>query len=174
MEAPKSNFLSYKNGMHLVVQNQTWSNDKSLFGGINVSPGSETYIGVSRKFISKQPAPYSNCLSDLKPFSAYSEKIFAYFSKLGVDYYDQQLCIDLCYQDKLISTCTCIGLVTDSTPFGNTTFCDTKSLTRERQFDTVFTSSDPILICENACQPQCETQTFTYSRSASKYPSSFY
>jgi hypothetical protein len=142
-----------------------------LDGGIFVSPGVDTYIGVSRTFMSKDQSLHSNCVKDLKPFSEYSKTIFDYFHDLNVTSYDQRLCIDLCYQDKLIDMCKCstvnVPTLKDveycDVHYGNGNEC-------ENQFKVQFESSSTETFCENVCKPLCDTESFEVSNSFVYYP----
>jgi hypothetical protein len=145
----------------------------SLQGGIYVAPGMETYIAVSRTFIKKQPAPYSNCLSDMTPFSGYSTTIFNYFTQFTVEKYDQELCINFCYQDKLIRQCGCASLIIST--LNDTRYCENSTeISCETAFDTLYASSNPDEFCEDVCRPECESQKFDYSISLSKFPTEDY
>jgi hypothetical protein len=171
-DAPIETYFSYRNGIYLLVHNQSRSLE-SLSGGIYLSPGSETYIAVSRTFFLKEQAPFSNCISTLKPFSAYSQTLFGYFAKINAINYDQQLCIDFCYQDKLILSCNCSSLIVQA--LNNTRYCESDDeVLCEQGFDSVFSSSNPDLFCEDVCRPECETLVFDTSISLSKFPTQDY
>ncbi len=139
-----------------------------------MAPGLETYIAVSRTFISKQPAPYSDCLNnDFESFSAYSETIFDFFNGLNATEYDQDLCINLCYQDKLIKKCNCASLIINK--LNGARYCENETeIACEEDFDTDFVSSDPDDFCEGVCKPECEGQKFDYSISLAKFPTQDY
>jgi hypothetical protein len=156
----------------MLVHNQSKS-VHNLNGGIYLAPYAETYVAVSRKYISKELPPYSNCLSDLEPFSNYSRKIFGYFNVLNARRYDQELCINLCYQDKLITSCNCSSLIIEA--LNGTRYCETDTeIACENIFDGSFTSSNPDIFCEDVCRPECESQVFDYSISFSKFPTQDY
>ncbi len=182
-----------------MVHNQSKSLE-NLSGGIYLAPGLETYVGVSRTFISKAPTPYSDCISDLIPFSDYSKTIFDYFYQAKSAYfftdfvkvilnilffltafdpgmkeikYDQELCIRYCYQDKLLKNCSCASLVT--TYMNVSRYCVTDIETHcENAFNSVYVSSNPDEFCENVCRPECESQQFAYMLSQSKFPTQDY
>jgi hypothetical protein len=124
-----------------------------------------TYIAVSWTFVSKQPAPYSNCIASLTPFSECSETIFGFFAGINATRYEQDLCLDLCYQDKLIGQCGCASLLIRT--LNSTRYCqtDTEEFFK-RAFDSVSSASHPDLLCEDVCRLQCECQSLTL-RSAS-------
>lgn len=55
--------LSYRSGFRIVIHNQS----TDIFpeeDDLNVGPGLETNIGVSRLFLSRLPSPYSDCIGD--------------------------------------------------------------------------------------------------------------
>jgi hypothetical protein len=146
---------------------------QSISGGIYLSTGAETYIAISRTFVSKQPAPYSTCITDLSPFSDYSTTIFSYFDQFNVSKYDQELCINFCYQDKLIRNCSCSSLIVQT--FNNTRYCQTdEEMLCENAFISMFTKSNPDTFCDDVCRPECEKETFDLSVSQSKFPTQNY
>ncbi len=164
--------FAYRSGIYLLVHNQS-KPLLSLAGGIYVAPGLETYIAVSRTFITKQPAPYSNCLSDMKPFSSYSTTLFNYFTQFNVTKYEQELCINFCYQDKLIKQCGCASLIIST--LNDTRYCENATeISCEQKFYTLHASSNPDNFCEDVCRPECESQKFDYSISLSKFPTEDY
>jgi amiloride-sensitive sodium channel subunit alpha len=155
-----------------MVHNQTKS-IQSLEGGIFVAPGTQTYVAVSKTVVSKQPKPYSNCISDMIPFSDYSATIFAYFASINSTSYYQDLCINLCYQDKLISSCSCASITIPT--FNNTRYCETTDEMKcSNDFDSNFFSSNPDEFCEDVCRPACESDYFDLSVSFAKYPTQNY
>ncbi len=136
-----------------------------------MSPGLQTFVSISRTFISRQPAPYSDCIANLVPFSDYSRKIFNYFDQFEVEEYDQELCIKFCYQDKLIEKCSCADLSTMTT-LNDCRYCGSNSDDYcISQLLATFLSTSPDVFCENVCRPKCEAQRFDYFISQSKYPS---
>jgi hypothetical protein len=170
--APVEENFAYRSGIYLLVHNQSRPL-MSLTGGIYLAAGLETGIAVSRTFITKQPAPFSNCLSDMIPFSSYSEKIFNYFQKFNVTKYDQEVCINFCYQDKLIENCHCASLITET--LNDTKYCANKSEREcEKNLTTSFATSNTDDFCDNVCRPECTTQKFDYSISLSKFPTQDY
>jgi hypothetical protein len=141
----------------------------NIDGGIYGALGVEAYVAISRTFISKRSEPYSNCISDLEPFSDYSARLFGYFNDLNATQYDQELCIKLCFQDKLIERCSCASLVVKT--MNGTQYCETDTeIQCEKEFDNLFSFSDPDLFCEDVCKEECESQKFGYTISFSKFP----
>ncbi len=105
----------------------------------------------------------------MTPFSDYSTKAFGYFALFNITKYDQDLCVNICYQDKLIKNCSCAGL--DIHAFDNVKYCKTDAEVQcGDDFFSVFTNSNADLFCDNVCKPNCNTQIFQYSISTSKFP----
>ena len=75
--------------------------------GIEVAPGFNTNIVVERYFEKTLPKPYSNCDIDNENVVAglYSD-LYDLVTHSPLEY-NQQLCIDLCLQRKLIEKCNC-------------------------------------------------------------------
>ncbi len=164
----KKNLIKPLSGIYLLVHNQTKSLI-SLANGVHIAPNFETYIGVSRTWRHKEKHPYSDCLSDLTPFSNYSQRLFDYFAHFNVTQYDQDLCIDLCYQDNLIKRCNCCSLLTSRLLNAGYCVSDTE-LACENNFKILFTTQNTNKFCRNVCRNQCTRQIFTYATSLAKYP----
>lgn len=136
--------FNYKNGIHLIIHNQTFQpliSDE----GISVATGIETNVAIKRTFITKLGYPYNECSTDLKSLaivdtnSPLYQTLMQIFSFMP---YTQKQCFNLCYQIKIVHDCNC----TDPRyvyPIINTT-----------------TTASPILqVCHNATQIQCLTKT---------------
>jgi hypothetical protein len=164
--------LSYRNGIYLVVHNRT-TKPITLNGGINIKSGAETYVAVSRTFNNKLEAPYSDCVTNLIPFSDYSETLFGYFYNLSVTTYNKDICLSLCYQDNLLTSCRCISLKT--LPIKNANYC---VLPDERvcadKFDLYFSKSDPTVLCHDVCRQECTKVTYSLTTSQATYPTDRY
>ncbi len=158
--------------MVLLVHNQSLV-PTTFDGSINVKTGAETYVGVSRIFSQKLEGPYSDCIKSLKPFSAYSERIFTYFSRLNSTLYDQVLCLNLCYQDKLIDNCGCCSTITDT--IRDAKYCQTvREISCEQMFDFNFSASDVNQVCENVCRQECRKEEYKLLTSQASFPSASY
>ena len=121
--------------------------------GIHINTGYETYIALKRKITKKLPYPYSNCIKNLIPFSSESEKIFSYFTFLNMSYYDQDICMSFCFQDKLIDKCDCSDIGIES--LRNTSYCSTMpQLNCLFDFLSNFYVSQNS-ICQNVCHKEC-------------------
>ena len=73
-------------------------------------------MNVQRVFTSKLAYPYSNCINDTEMFNStnstsYRAHLADLFTTVNVTYYDQEFCFEMCYQDKLVETCSCSDLV---------------------------------------------------------------
>jgi hypothetical protein len=166
--------LAYRTGIRLLVHNQT-KNEASITDEnfLNVKPNTETFVGVIRSDHTSIPHPFTKCISSLRPFSEYSKRIFGFFADLNVTEYDKQLCVALCYQDKMIENCSCCATITNS--IDGAKYCATKSelecevLFNER-FDKISTSD----MCQDVCREACYENMFHFSTSFSSYPTRIY
>ncbi len=169
--------MSYRNGIAVFIQNQTVAPFyvTSQSGAINVATGLETYIGVRFTFNTIQDHCVA-CVDDLISFAkinSYSQRLRQYFDQLEITRYDQQVCIDMCYQDKLIESCGCCGLLTPA--INKTKYCqDNVSVECEKGFLTSFSKSNVDQFCNGACVLACDTQTYSYSPSFASFPSDAY
>ena len=152
----------------MVIHNQSDS-PFALNSGLNIQPGFDTYIGVKREFTNKLGSPYSNCLTDLTPPNEYANELFGYFNELNVTYYDQTFCFKMCYQDKLIDSCSCCDIITPS--IRNASYCSNSSeLMCMNNFLAFFTTADLNYLCDNACPLKCNVIEYPLSLSMAVFP----
>lgn len=167
--------FALQTGLYLVVHNET-DLDVTLKKGFNIKTGTNTYVAINRQFINKQSSPYSNCLIDLSYFknlNSYSSILYGYFNYFNVTYYDQDFCIKLCYQDKLISKCNCSSLATP--PLSSTSYCLTSDeVACLNKFDTLFSTSDLNSLCGSACLEECSIVEYDASVTMSNFPTLTY
>ena len=150
---------AFKTGIYVIVHNQS-NSQIALPTGINIQTGFRTYIGVDRMFRNKLADPYSNCLIDLNPPNNYAKVLFSYFKQLNVNYYDQVLCLNLCFQDKLINQCNCSDVITPK--IRGTNYCvqdsEVNCLTN---FNSFYTNSNLDILCDYACPQKCNTISYS-------------
>jgi len=79
--------------------------EPSLSEGIFIKPGEMSYINVKRKYISKYPAPYSQCMEP----DSFSSYLYDFILASG-SLYRQQDCTNLCIQEQIIKECDCFFL----------------------------------------------------------------
>jgi hypothetical protein len=109
---------------------------------------------------------------DLTPFSDYSSKLFAYFGYFNITNYDQDLCLSLCYQDKLLEKCNCTSLTTQHIRnSSHHCFSYTEQDCKDK-FDLYFSKSDPKIVCEDVCREECSKVTYKLLTSQATYPTS--
>ena len=159
----------------MIVHNQT-EKAVALKQGINIKTGANTYVAVQRQFTKKQSSPYSTCLIDLtyfKNFNSYSSVLYGYFKLFNVDYYDQNFCQKLCYQDKLITECSCSSITTPPIPDTHYCLSDTEVLCLDK-FNTLFSTSDLNVFCDSACLEKCDVIEYQTSITMSNFPSLTY
>ena len=139
--------------------------------GINISPGFDTYVGVTRHFTRKLGKPYSNCLNDLlDPINAYGVILFGYFKNLNVTNYDQKFCFTLCYQDKLIDKCGCCDIITPT--IRSAKYCASIiQMECLKSFESTFALSDLNELCGYGCPQQCNDIDYNLAVSTAVYPS---
>jgi hypothetical protein len=112
--------------------------------------------------------PYSNCIKDLSSFSSKNKTIFEFFKDLNIDYYDQEICASLCFQNKLIDSCGCSEIGIEK--IRNTSYCTSMSqLSCLFSFLSTFYVSDNF-ICQNICQKECYQVEYDVQTNIVKYP----
>lgn len=135
---------------------------------VNVYPGSEANLVVSRRVSKKLPKPYSNC-SALDTYDSYLFKLFA---EKGLKY-RQYDCVIQCYQHAIIEKCNCHDVI--YTSFFNSTPCPTESWSCLYNYRFFFSTEEFIEAnCFDVCPLECETEDYQVSYSMNQYPTDFY
>ena len=138
--------LSPVNGITLTIFNNT----KQYYGTtIDLPNGFETNVQIDRLFVNQLPKPYSNCDIDVKnPFSSNSH-MYNKIINNNLEY-NQQLCLELCYQEMAIKMCNCSDM--ESILFKNDTVCTLESSDCLNQVFELYLSPDYV---KNNCLPEC-------------------
>ncbi len=97
--------LSISSGLSVYVHNSTYTiteNDNAIL----VQPGTTTSIEIEPSLMKHLQSPYSDCFFEVNEESLKSSVLInktVYFNEI----YNQQYCLDLCFQDYLIEFCGC-------------------------------------------------------------------
>ena len=140
------NILSSAKGITLNIFNNT----KQYYGTIIDLPnGYETNVQLGRFFVNQLPKPYSNCDIDVEnPFSMDS---YMYNKIINNNLeYNQQFCLELCYQELAIKSCNCSDI--ESVLFKGDNICNLDNLDCLNQVFEKFLSPDYV---KNYCLPEC-------------------
>ena len=157
---------AFKTGIYLSVHNQS-DLLYTLPPGIGIQTGFRTYVGISREYSSKLNGSYSDCLDDLYSKNGYAQKLFNYFNDLDVQFYNQNFCYTMCFQDKLIDKCNCQDI--RSPLIRNATYCyNSTQVECLNEFDRYYATTDLNELCENACPQKCTTMFYDLE-TASKF-----
>ncbi len=165
-------------GILLAVHNQTKTLVPSiqLQNGIYLSPGTNSYVSISREINSKLPAPYSNCLLNLSSNIGKNNVLKSYMIQANISSYDQESCIRLCYQKSVQANCNCYD--TKYPPLDNmNTSCSTIKQIKcslEITSEVFLNRNDYINICGFDCPIECLKVEYVLTNSIAAYPSSSY
>lgn len=170
--------FTYTIGYRIAIHNQTV--EASLDDGLNVAPGHNTEIALSRTLLKKKPHPYSDCLSKFPKDKEANEmfKLMQEFFKLS-DVYNQKTCEKACRQIETIKNCSCadfdlpmpiLEAVQAKYPdtwgcyYGDEIICST-------DLNSGYENADN---CNSKCPLQCDQYIYDYTISSSQYPSPWY
>ena len=100
----------YKSGIRVIVHNQSITPFPDQ-NGIDVSPGQQTNVAVSRTFINRLSLPYSDCVDELTQTKAVGNdlliEMLSLISRSKVKKYEQEICLKICFQKYINSECNC-------------------------------------------------------------------
>ena len=137
--------------------------------GINVNVGQETNIAVTRSYKKSYPSPYSDCvdLNTFKPTEMYS---FMMNSNPNVSY-RQQDCLDLCFQQQVMTNCGCyypkyLSLNPQTPPCLNLT----QLICIYNQYSLAPKSQANNACITDQCPLECDTVEFNFQTSNLDYP----
>ena len=174
---PKSQQYVYRSGFYVVVHNQSITPLMDS-EGVSVSSGMETNIGVEREFISRLGRPYSGCVDGTTSESYDSPLYQAIFNTLDQTVYRQKYCFKLCYQQSVVSLCSCYDpQYPNAFPNSSLTVCQTTSqlfcmTNQQKVFETNGTNAFPN--CTNNCPLECNSINYDLTLSTASYPTNFY
>ncbi len=163
--------MAYRYGLYLVVHNASETKQALLNKGLNLAPGSDTYIDVSRTIYKKYKSRYSPCIENLKDLRDKSETLANYFEQFyQTSQYDQDFCRDLCLQENIYNKCNCCDIITECR---QKVYCATADeVNCMNSFTETFLSNDKT--CGDICIVKCETQSFTLLNSEAAFPADYY
>ena len=94
-------------GALVKIENNSYLTDETNYHGVQVSPGFQTNIVLSRAFRLKLPKPYSDCDIDNDSSKSFNNnEFFKLFAETNYQY-SQSACLDICYQKLSINICNC-------------------------------------------------------------------
>ena len=161
------NALSFSNGAHIFIHNQTDS--PTTTSGIDIAPGKQTNVGLSKMFVSQLPIPYNQCYKNLDSPDDFDS--FYFRETLKSNYRYRQIdCLNLCEQEAYYKKCNCSD-IRYPTLYGRR-YCTSL-------FDVLCIGqaySDIYKYKQNYewfqyCPLECDTQQFVVSTSISDFPS---
>ena len=158
------NILNSANGITLTIFNNT----KQYYGTIIDLPiGYETNVQLDRFFVNQLPKPYSNC--DIHADNPYSFSSYLYNKIIRNNLeYNQQLCLELCYQEMAIKICNCSDM--QAVLIGNTNnICTLESFDcLDDTFFNKYLSPDYVKNnCLQECPLECSQTSFGVSLTSS-------
>ncbi len=163
--------MAYRYGIYLTVHNASALVYAALNKGIYLSPGTDTYVDVSRTTFKKHKSKYRPCFANSEDFRKKSPGLAEWFEFFYKPFeYEQDFCRDLCLQLNIYNHCNCCDVFIGCPP---TTFCSTDdALECSKTFTKNFLAN--FKPCEDICLPKCETQSFTLLNSQSAFPANEY
>ncbi len=141
-------------GSRIKVENSTYLSNSIENDGINAASGSITDVGVDRIFEYNLPKPYTACDIDNQRPNEFNSKFYKMIDE-SVYQYDQDLCLDLCYQNLLINECNCTSVCCFSL-FKNVETCNDRQL--ECINKTFYLKWDAVNFKKDNCYPHCPLQ----------------
>jgi hypothetical protein len=169
------NLNSNADGFKILINNQSLKGYPEE-NGIDISPGYQTNIALSRTYVKNLDWPYNQCLDDLVN-DKYSHliknsDILQKIKSIGEIEYDQNLCLKLCLQKYISDMCKCYDLsgpqyyykAYNGCYYSKDKYCSLIS-------DIVFHQNDQ---CSNKCPDRCTKFVYKTTVSFSKFPSKWY
>ena len=92
-------------GLVIRIENSSYSTDHNV-DGVKIPPGLQTDVVLTRSFRTTLPRPYSDCEIEKTSPRTLDSDLYNVISHSNYRY-TQQMCILQCYQNELISACSC-------------------------------------------------------------------
>jgi hypothetical protein len=155
---------TYKTGVRVIIHNVSIVTFTDI-DGIDVAVGSQTNVAVSRTFMYRLGTPYSDCIDDLNEEVANENSILEmmYEQKQTnlISQYQQDYCLQMCYQIYIISQCNCTDMslyflnVSTSSSYNITGCVSTANLNCLSNADQTFYNGDQVDQCYSYCPVEC-------------------
>jgi hypothetical protein len=162
-------YRTYDAGLVVSIDNQSivpfTKGDK-----IQLSARANTDLIVDRNFITKQPAPYGDCLSDTSRSSTFSSQYFDYIVKAKGQNYSQEYCFSLCVQQQTIKYCGCANFYLPVFTNSSTLYCKTTVQLDCMNNVVINYGSNFTSDCTSACPFECFSIDFTVRSHFSLFP----
>ena len=155
-------------GLNILIQNNTYL-QMDKFDVIALDGGTANYIAVQRRFSSKLPKPYSNCDIDNKNPDQIDSEYFNIIKNSPYQY-EQELCVDVCMQKRMIDVCNCtfsifLSLYNASCKNFAQGLCSWVAIEPNGPYDVETT----IRNCISQCPLECNSTQFTFKLTSQKY-----
>ena len=157
------------NGLHIFIGNTTTI--PYVMDGVNIAPGFQSNIIVSRTISSKVPYPYSKCKDDNDNLKKFDNYLYQETMKKK-NTYKQTDCFDSCSQREIIKQCKCF-LSSMASLNSNTPCLTNEQVTCSFKVFVNFFKDGIEEKCSD-CPLECESETFTLSTTFSEYPTRSY
>ena len=162
--------FSINNGINLFIESERVESQSAE--GIRISPGTKTFISLSKYSMSHLPKPYSDCTAGLNQLES-SDNIY-YRNLISKNQsYTEPLCRFNCFQKYLGDMCECQELFTVKF-YQDLPLCY-QNANKSICLYNAFTNFSNLDLFENCnCPVRCENSFYTYKLSYSEYPTKFY
>jgi len=177
-----SELYNYKNGLHVIVHNQTMQ-PLIESEGIEVPSGRQTNIAIRRTFITKLGLPYNDCINNFNETkSDFNSSLYStLFNVFNSTKYRQKNCLNICYQTKIVQDCNCTDPKFSYHAENETENIEyLKPCASTEQIKCLVQSIKDYQInsiseeCFNYCKLDCDSIFYSHSSSSSSYPSKSY
>ena len=165
---------NYLSGIKVLLRNKSFvpfPEEK----GIEISPGTQTNIVVSRIYINHLPMPYNDCIDEINNSNYDRNHVFKTLKiNLNKRNYEQLLCLKICSQLYLIEKCKCFdySLPNISSIKMNGCFTDRDLNCLKNNNEYLFENF--VELCDKNCPMQCSQIIYKTAISFSQYPTEWY
>jgi hypothetical protein len=162
-------FLKRARGLTLNIFNNT----KQYFGTLVDLPiGFDANVQIDRYFVNQLPKPYSNCDIDDENPNGFKSRLYNKTIQNNLEY-NQQSCLELCYQELAIKSCNCSDL--EGVLFKGDKICTFESSACLNQVFDKFLSPDYVKDnCFPECPLECSQASFGVSLTSSVIMPEYY
>jgi hypothetical protein len=137
-------------GITLLIKNNSNQFESTT---IELQPGVDTKIAIDRYFSTQLPKPYSNCDIDNENPKKFDSYLYNIMTKKMSIQYNQQTCLDLCYNEIAIIKCKCYD-ITSISPDDNP-FCSINNECLNILFQEYLSNTSSEYYINTYCLPLC-------------------
>ena len=165
---------TYLSGIKVLIRNKSSIPFPEELG-IEISPGTQTNIAVSKLYINHLPMPYNDCIDEISNENYERNDIFKILKiEFNKTNYEQVLCLKMCTQLYVIKKCQCFDYSLPNISSIKINGCYSQNSLKCMKINYEYLFRNFVELCDKNCPMQCSQIVYNTAISFSNYPTKWY